>query len=298
MRVLALDIGGSFIKYAYCTEGGELVSPSYRPTDAVSRERILDSITEVMREARDFSAVAVSCAGVIDSNTGVVVQQSGALPLTDGFELASWITSIVGVPAFVENDVNCAMLGELWKGAARGCQNAAMLTLGTSIGGAIVINGELYKGSHFGAGEFGHVTLHPDGKDCCCGRKGCFGAYGSATALLESVGDICPGILTCEDTEALMNASPELKKRICDWAHEVALGVSGVIHSVDPEIMILGGGIMEKRSLFELIKTALSPCLMDAYRDTKLLAADMGNAAGMLGAAYIALKAISGGFGR
>ena len=82
MRVLALDIGGSFIKYAYCTEGGELVSPSYRPTDAVSRERILDSITEVMREACDFSAVAVSCAGVIDSNTGVGVQQSGALLLT------------------------------------------------------------------------------------------------------------------------------------------------------------------------------------------------------------------------
>ncbi|MDO4568414.1 MAG: ROK family protein [Clostridia bacterium] len=286
MRVLCLDIGGTYIKFGTLDESGALVSDGRRPTNAINREGILESVAGVLSHAAGFDAVALSCAGVIDSDNGVVLRASGALPLGDGFALKAYVEALTGVPAHVENDVNCAALGELWLGAARGARNCAVIAFGTSIGGALILGGELYRGSRFGAGEIGHVTLHPGGELCCCGRRGCFSAYAAASALLERAGDLFErgfSALAAEDSRA--------GRAVRDWAREAALGIACIVHTFDPERVVLGGAIMELEGAVDIIRPELKRALLPSHGDVELCAAALGNRAALYGAARALFRA-------
>ena len=191
MRILAFDIGGTFIKYALCNDNFELTEKNKIPTNAKQGGQvIIQRIIDIIESYENIDRVAISTAGQVDSEHGVVVYSTDNIPYYTGMMVKSLIENKTGIPTFVENDVNAAALGEAHFGAAKGESDFICLTLGTGVGGAIFLNNKLYKGSASAAGEIGHMVIHAGGRQCTCGGEGCFECYASANALIKAVNKI------------------------------------------------------------------------------------------------------------
>lgn len=197
MEVLVIDIGGTNIKYALATRDGQLSFKGSMPTQAFKgAELLFEKVGQIVLEIqqkRKIDGIAISTAGQVDAQSGVIVHATDAIPGYTGFLLKERLEKNFKLPVSVENDVHCAALGELWKGNVP-THDFLALTIGTGIGGAVVINGEIYHGATYSAGEIGHMTLIYNGLPCNCGHKGCYERYGSAQALdlmiSEFIGDI------------------------------------------------------------------------------------------------------------
>lgn len=285
MRVLALDVGGTAIKSAIVDEMGELYDVRETPTAKV----IWEGITQIAKSYSCFDAIGISTAGIVDHHRGIVTFSSAALGYRDNEPLADEVREAIGVPVFVDNDVNCASMGEAAFGAGRGCDNFVCITYGTSIGGAVYINGGLYRGANNMAGEIGHFATHAYGRPCPCGKRGCYSEYASVTALVERAMTI-DAKYTDGRTIGASLSDPLLEKEVQAWADEVCVGLAAVIHIFDPEKVILGGGIMSDPVFTEMIKSRLSEHIMPSYSAVEVEAAQTGNRAGILGAAAIAFK--------
>lgn len=283
MIVLSFDVGGTAIKSAIVNQNGEI--EGYRETE--TPRNIANGLINLAHEYRGYDAVSVSTAGIVDSQNGTVVYSSDALGYKDNETVAAAMKSALGVPVYIENDVNCAAIGEHAFGAAKGLENFVCMTFGTSIGGAIFINGGLYNGRRNMAGEIGHIITHAGGRSCPCGGSGCYSEYASVSALVREAQKIDPklsnGRIICENID-----HPKVKNIIESWADEVSMGVAAVIHIFDPEAVILGGGIMNDSIIFDIIRGRLNAFLMPSYRGERLRQAATGNRAGLLGAAAIA----------
>lgn len=284
MRVLAIDVGGTAIKSAIVCENGEIVDFREQPTPAVIAEGIL----EAARGYTDYAAVGICTAGLVDHKNGVVIFSSAALGYRDNEPLAEEIGSVLGVPVLVENDVNAAALGEAHFGAGRGCEDFICLTYGTSIGGAVYVNGGLYRGSRNMAGEFGHIPTHAFGKPCPCGRSGCYSEYASVTVLVGMAMEIDEAYNSGRAIMAHIDADPRLQEVVQAWVHEVCAGLVSVIHVFDPPRVILGGGLMSEPRIIELIRRTLPGHILDSYGSVEIIGAEAGNQAGLLGAAALA----------
>lgn len=286
MKILAFDIGGTEIKYAFCDEGFNLTEKKSIPTNAHEGGRkIVDRIVEIIKEHNDIDRIGISTAGQVDSFKGEIIFATDSIPGYTGTKIKEIIETETGIPAAVENDVNSAAIGEAFFGAAKGCPNFICLTYGTGIGGAIFLNGKLFTGSSFSAGEFGHMVTHANGKKCTCGGIGCYEVYASATALVKSVE---------EKLHKKMNGreifdnfqNPEIRSLIDGWIDEIIVGLRGLIYIFNPPIVVLGGGIMNETYITEEINNRLQKELMQSYRNVKIVKAKMGNDANLLGAAY------------
>lgn len=286
MKTLAFDIGGTEIKYAFCDENFNLTEKKSIPTNAHEGGRkIIDRIVEIIKNNDAIDRIGISTAGQVNSQKGMIVYATDSIPGYTGTKIKEIIEAETGIPTAVENDVNSAALGEAVFGAAKDCQNFICLTYGTGIGGAIFLNGKLFTGNSFSAGEFGHMVTHANGKDCTCGGKGCYEVYASASALVKSAEDKLNKKMNGREIFDDFG-NPEIRSLIDEWIDEITVGLKGLIYIFNPPLVVLGGGIMNEPYITEEINKRLQKDLMQSFRNVKIVKAKMGNDANLLGAAY------------
>ena len=290
MKILTFDIGGTAIKYGICNDDFELIEKHSVPTEAkLGGQHIIEKVIEIIESFSDIDRVAISTAGQVDSQNGIVVYSTDNIPYYTGMMVKSIVENKTGIPCFVENDVNSAAVGEAKFGAAIGCSDFICLTYGTGIGGAIFLDGKLYKGSGNSAGELGHMITHAGGKQCTCGGEGCYECYASAKALLTAIkrntGEDLNGFQIFEKKNF---EKPEIRSEIDKWIDEIISGLINIIYIFNPPLIVLGGGILNEDYIIELIDRKIYNKLMDNYKNVNIVRAKLGNDAGMLGAAYLA----------
>lgn len=292
MRILCFDIGGTFIKYGLCDENFNLLEKDKIPTLAENGgQSIIERVIDIIEQYDSIDRVAVSTAGQVDSENGIVVYSTDNIPYYTGMRVKSLIENKTGIPTFVENDVNSAALGEAHFGAAKGVSDFICLTLGTGIGGAIFLNNKLYKGSASSAGELGHMIIHSGGKQCTCGGEGCYECYASASSLIKAVNKVSPVELNAFQIFEKENIEkPEIRSEIDKWIDEIIVGLVNIIYIFNPSMIVLGGGIMNEDYIIELIDRKIYTRLMDNFKNVKIVRPKLGNDAGMIGAAYEASK--------
>jgi len=287
--VLAFDIGGTSIKYSLVDPKGMLRKVYEVPTHAMNGgAAVIDTVMDIADTLYpDFEEIAVSTAGQVDSENGIIIYANENIPHYTGLHVRGIISDhFHGMPVFVENDVNCVALGENCYGAGRGYRNYLCLTFGTGIGGAIIIDGRLYKGKHSIAGEFGHFTLYPNGRLCACGLYGCFEQYASVNALVRRVKERC-GDNSCSngrDVFVLMARNNAANEEVDNWIDDIIRGIANLVNIFDPECVIVGGGIMKEPYIIQKLRKDIPSRLLETVRDVKIIPAMLGNSAGLLGA--------------
>lgn len=269
MRLAAVDLGGTAIKGARLEDGGP-AARAVAPTDARDREAILASLYAVIERLRPFDGIALSSAGDIDPYRGVCTYATDNLPGFTGLALKAALETRYGVRAEVINDGQAALLGE----AAAGRLNrpTAMLTLGTGVGGAFYDGEDIVFGEDFTFGRFGHLTLYKGGRPCGCGKKGCIEAYVSGSAVkreAEKLG-LAPGELFASDT-------PAARAAVADFCVCLAAALDTVYAAAPYERMLIGGGVARSARLWLPI--------LEKYTRRKVAAANLGDDAGLSGAA-------------
>lgn len=290
MKILAFDIGGTEIKYAFCDEKFNLTDKKSIPTNAhEGGKRIIERIVEIIKSCDGIDRIGISTAGQVNSLKGEIIFATDSIPGYTGTKIKEIIEAETGIPTAVENDVNSAAIGEAIFGAAKGNDSFICLTYGTGIGGAIYLDNKLFTGASFSAGEFGHMVIHAGGKNCTCGGKGCYEAYASAGALVRNVE---------EKTGRKMNGreifesfdDPEIRNIIDDWIDDIVVGLKSLIYIFNPSLIVAGGGIMNEEYITAEINKRLENELMASYRNVRIVKALMGNDANKLGVAYLASK--------
>lgn len=290
MKILAFDIGGTEIKYGFCDDNFNLSEKNSIPTNAhEGGKRIVERIIEITKNLGGADRIGISTAGQVDSVKGEIIFATETLPGYTGMKIKEIIEAETGIPTAVENDVNSAAMGEAAFGAAKGCPNFICLTYGTGIGGAIFLDGKLYSGSSFSAGEFGHMITHANGKECTCGGKGCYETYASARALTVTVKEKLGRDMNGREIFAEFE-SPEIRAIIDEWIDEIVIGLKSLIYIFNPPLVVLGGGIMNEKYITDEINSRLNKELMGSFNKVKIVKALMGNDANKLGAAYAASK--------
>lgn len=292
MRILAFDIGGTFIKYGIINEQFKIEEIHKVPTDAQKGgQALIEKVIEIIETYDNIDRIGISTAGQVDSENGIVVYSTGNIPYYTGMTVKKLIENKTSIPTFVENDVNSAAIGEAQFGAAKGYNDFICLTYGTGIGGAIYLNGKIYKGSGSSAGELGHMIVHAGGKQCTCGGEGCYECYASASALLKSVNKIAGEPLDGFQIFEKENfEKPEIRSEIDKWIDEIIIGLINIIYVFNPPLIVLGGGIMNEDYIIDLIDRKIYNKLMDNYKNVNIVRAKNGNKSGLLGAAYEASK--------
>ncbi len=300
--IACFDIGGTYIKFALLNDRGDFIIKDkiHTPTNNTQNEieNGLCTIINDFQKKFPVSAVGISSCGIVDSKHGVVLL-SANIPGYTGMKLAERIKKQLNLPVAVENDVRSACSGEIWKGAAKGKQNVVLLTLGTGIGGAIVLGGKMLNGGSGLAGELGHMTIVHNGEECGCGGKGCYEKYASTSALIKQYEDVAKRIGT--DTSHIsgefimdqVNKGNEAAVRVYNnFIQYLVAGLLNVSYLFNPEAIIIGGGITSQGETFmKDIRSAYDNQVMSIYRGkTTIVPTELQNDAGMYGACYSALQ--------
>lgn len=304
---LGMDIGGTGIKAALVNEQGTILHHSETPTRASEgADAVLGRVEQLGRTViaqagpHSIHGCGVGSAGRIDHRRGHVVFASGNLPGWTGLSLGSEISQRLNLPVTVDNDVNAAALAEGWIGAARGTADYLTLTLGTGVGGAVVIAGKLWRGARSGAGEVGHMTLHPGGAPCNCGGVGCAEQYVSAKALTRtataSLGDRMPPFRGIRDVLGSAERGNGIRrdaarKGVQIFCGDLALLLLNLQQAFDPQVIIIGGGIVRLGYWWDRLLEAVARECRPRSLTTKLKRAHCGPQAGVVGAARLAMLA-------
>lgn len=291
MRIAVVDIGGTCIKSGMWEDGG---ISEVRETDTNAGrggEHVMKTVLEILREYRDFQAVGISTAGQVDTDQGMILYANDNIPGYTGTRIRESIDEIFHVPVAVINDVNSAAAGEASYGVGRGQKDFLCLTYGTGIGGAIIMDGEVYSGAGYSAGEFGGIVTHPEDRDPEKDMfSGCYERYASTTALVRRVGSRFPELKNGRDIFARIN-DPEVRELTDQWIMEIVYGLVTLTHIFNPSMIVLGGGIMEQEYVVRKVRESLAGQIMPSFRKVEVAQAQLGNMAGMLGAAREARKA-------
>lgn len=311
--VIGVDLGGTFIKSAIFTQDGEIVVQSsvdtgddHRPEVVV--KRIADAVNANINEKNinksHISGLGIGSPGPLNSKTGIVkfspnIKGWRDVPLRDLLEKET------GIKTKLYNDANAAAYGEFWKGAGKDVSTFVMFTLGTGIGGGLILNNKLYTGIDDYAGELGHMTVLPDGPLCGCGNYGCIEALASATAVVRRTiegiekgretilkKDLAEGTLTCK---AVYNAAVAGDKYAIEILAETGryLGIvaSWMVNALNPEMIVYSGGLSKAGPyLFDhIISEAKKRSLAAPFERVKICPAQLGYDAGLIGAAGLLL---------
>jgi glucokinase len=288
-QVIGIDVGGTGIKLGRfnpdgsCLESLTVATPQPATPEAVLAV-MLNAIAKIDPDDQTV-AIGVGTPGPADAQ-GRIAKIAINLPGWYDVPLADWLEAKTGKPTIVANDANCAGLGETWLGAGRHFQNLILLTLGTGVGGAIIINGELFIGHQGAAGELGLITFKPDGPQCKSGNQGSLEQYTSVTAIRRSTGKDPAewGTLAqAGDSEALTFWQK--------YGNELGIGLTSLIYVLTPEAIVIGGGVSASfEFFFPAMKAEIERRVMPTSRlGLQILPAELGNTAGMLGAAKLAL---------
>lgn len=301
-NIACFDIGGTFIKYAVISSEGEVLFKGKFPTPNNNcSETVPESMVvkiEEIRKQYEIHSVGVCTAGLVDSENGIVTYASN-LPGYSGARISEYIKNKTGLNAYVENDVNAAALGEMWKGAANGTDTFVNVALGTGVGGAIVIDGKVVKGVSGAAGEIGHIIVNEEGMNCGCGCVGCYELYSSTSAFIRAYTNKAKerGIevkdINGEEIMKRVHSGEELAKEVYDeFLNHVATGLISVTHLLDPGLIVIGGGISAQgEEFFNELNVRFKKRAIKNYSDhTKIVQAQLQNDAGIFGACYAALR--------
>ena len=309
-----IDLGGTTAKVGLCTTAGELLEKWEVPTDTShSGEHILANLAAAVRgkmEEKSLSAQQVEGVGV-----GVPgpVLDSRIVPIVCA-NLGGWgnrnvaedLSALLdGLPVLVGNDANVAALGEIWMGAARGCRNAVMVTLGTGVGGGVIVNGKVIDGVHGAGGEIGHITVNPHETAVCgCGKRGCLEQYSSATGVVRCMNKL---LEEDPDTPCVLRGTDFAAKDVFDAARSgdvlaarevdqmtatLGMALANIAAVVDPEMFLVGGGVARAGAvLFDPLVAHYRDTAFRSCRDIPIKAASLGNDAGIYGAVRLIVGA-------
>ena len=285
MRIAGIDIGGTNIKLGVFDTGAGLIRTEKFPTGDGDPRRIVAGIADFVARS-DVELCGVGTAGNVNAEKGVVTADNlrwTSVPLGDMLREAT------GGRVWVDNDANAALMAEWYDGACRGAQTAVYITLGTGVGGALLVNGRPWRGHTNTACEFGHIITHADGLPCACTHKGCFEVYASARALLKYTG--AETLLQLMDDLNL--EEPTMEAGFRTYIHELGLGMTSLIMTFNPEVFVIGGGVA---ALGERLLNAIRREIAEVFHERpEYFAGDIclarhGNDAGMIGAAMLALQ--------
>ena len=285
---LSLDIGGTKTSSSVFDENGNIVnnyvlkrkSETFKGEEAVyqNTKNVLEEIlSELKIKKEDVIAMGVGSPGPLDTKKGIIIHA----PLMGGenFPIVERLKEDFELPVYLDNDANLGALAEVRCGEGKGCKNLIYMTVSTGCGGGIIINNDIYRGSHDGAGEVGHMSVLPDGIDCPCGSKGCFELYASGTAINERMkADMLAGkkSLAFElaghdpekiDGSLLLKAASQNDEYALEAyrleGYYLGLGIANLFNILDPEAIVLGGGVTKAKDYFHesCIKTLKKRCV-------------------------------------
>ncbi|MEJ2009235.1 MAG: ROK family protein [Acidobacteriota bacterium] len=309
--VLGLDIGGTEIKSALVNFQGDIIASRRTPTprSLPDFEQALRNLIEHLNpEAVAIRAAGIGCKGIIDPGTTEVLALPGDLNYLEGRRLSEIIAPVVpaACPVAADNDARVALVGECRWGAARGRKNAIMLTLGTGLGGAILAEGNIVRGAGGVAGHLGHITVDPSGGVCMCGNRGCLQTVFSARAIeSEAFAAIHNGAKTsllqsssrppsCHEIFECARKGDKVARLIVERAITfLGSAIAGLVHALDPEVVILGGNIAEAGDcLFEPIQHEVDWRTWTLLRrKVPIVKAQVPDPSGVVGAAALAIDA-------
>ena len=318
--VVAVDIGGTKILTAVFSAGGRMLDKEICPTPAGDGfmaviESLGGAVDTLLRRNKlrpsQLTGIGIACAGGVETERGVVVTPSPNLPDWTDVPLRNIVEELFGIDTFVLNDASSAALGEQRYGAGQGIKNLVMLTLGTGIGGGIIVNGELYIGTRGGAAEVGHTTVEESGPVCGCGNTGCLEMLASGRAVArEAIGRIINGekSLLTEMVENTEDITAELvgvaagkgdslaREMLGRASHYLGVGLVNIVNIFNPEMIVIGGGMAELGSLYiePAREIALERSFSISAQSVKIVTARLGNEAGVYGAAAYVTERITG----
>lgn len=291
MKTMVLDIGGTAIKSAIA-QNGVLSSVRETPTRAsLGGAYVMSQAKEIISSYKDtyaFERIGISTAGQVNPVKGSIIYANHNIPGYTGTPVKEIMEDFFHVPVAVENDVNAAAIGEACYGAGKEEKDFVCLTYGTGVGGAVFINGSLYHGSSFSAGELGALIVHPEDRQPEIDMySGCYEKYASTTALVAKAKEYDSSITNGKILFSRIE-EPQIRAIIDQWIDEIVYGLVSITHLLNPSCIILGGGIMEQPYIPDQIEQKLMPSIMASFRGLKIKTAQLGNQAGMLGAARLA----------
>lgn len=307
-----IDLGGTNIVAGVVDEEYNIVAKASTKTNCPRPEKeIADDMAKMALQAvknanltiGDIEWIGIGTPGIANSSTGVIERANNL-----GFEntpMVKYISEAIDKPVFIENDANAAAYGEYVAGAAKGAKNAVCITLGTGVGGGIIVDGRIYAGSNFAGAEIGHTVIEVDGAQCSCGRKGCFEAYSSATGLIrmskEAMAQFPESIMnkmaeekgkvTARTSFDAMRAGDKAAKNVVDkYIKYLAAGITNTINIFQPDVLCIGGGVCNEGDPLLLPVKALvekEDFASNSAKRTEIVIAKLGNDAGIIGAAFL-----------
>lgn len=309
--VLACDLGGTNLRMAAIDREGNILYRTKRDTPKAERaEEILAAIAGSANECREkvadeILAIAVAAPATVNAEKGVILKAPN-VPALDGFRIVAALEEELSIKAILENDANAAGVGENWVGASKGFENSICVTLGTGVGGGIIIDGKVLHGVDGTAGEIGHIGVEPFGEPCGCGSRGCVEQYSSATAIVRQTQELAAQYpkselfghipLTAKNVYEAGKQGDELALEVFRrQGFYLGIAIASLINVLNPEIIVIGGGAAAGWDLF-------MPHLHEqveyrAWREPRLRAkfekAVLGDDAGIMGAAKLAFDKIS-----
>lgn len=310
---IGIDLGGTNIVAGVVDENYNIVSKAStktncpRPAQEIADDMAamaIKAVEEANLTMDDIQWIGVGTPGIANSETGIIEYSNNL-----GFEntpMAEYIRKHIDKPVFIENDANAAAYGEYVAGAAKGAKNAVCITLGTGVGGGIVIDGKIYSGSNFAGAEIGHTVISVDGPQCSCGRKGCFEVFSSATGLVRMTKEkmeACPdskmhaltaergGKVSARTAFDAMRMGDDAAKDVVDFYIKcLAAGITNTINIFQPDVLCVGGGVCNEGDPLLLPMKALvakEVYTRNSPKNTEIVIAKLGNDAGLIGAAFL-----------
>lgn len=302
---IGVDLGGTFIKYALIDDAGnfhfEGKVPSKADTDSETVIRqIIFAVEECIAYANEnnlkIEGVGIGTPGIVDEAQRTILGGAENINGWVNVPLASLVEFKTSLPTIVNNDANLMGLGEATYGAAKGCSDVIFVTVGTGIGGAIIIDGKLYGGYKNRGTELGHIPLIHGGEECSCGSIGCLETYASTTALVKRFARKAGDILFSKDeingkllVDLYKQGHPLATECMQEHWNFLGQGISAFINIFSPQKVVVGGGISEAGDFYidELHKAAMRYAMNDCSVNTKVVGASLGNRAGAMGAACL-----------
>lgn len=315
--VIGIDLGGTYIKGAALDLKGKILSEGKIDTEvAQGQARVLTNITRLIADlwkksrVQSLAGVGLGVPGALDFKEGRIIQ-SPNFPGWDDFPIRSEVEKAVGVPVIIENDASAAAMGEHWVGAAQNLDNFLLITLGTGVGGGLVLGGKLWSGETGKGGEVGHMKITPDGPRCGCGSTGCLEVYASSTALVRMAqeewrrahGNV-PAPADWTTSSGLAGAAerqdPLAEAVFRKMAYYLGIGITNVVNLLDIHHFILSGGVSNAFHLFEqplrqeAARRAFGMTPEEALKRIEIRRALLGESAGMIGAGHLVHLASKG----
>ena len=290
-KIAVLDIGGTSIKSGLFI-GDVLTEQEEHSTNASQgseyvMQRAKEILETIWKKCGGFDGIGISTAGQVNFEAGSISYANSNIPGYTDTRIRDIMEEKFQVPVAVENDVNAAALGEAKYGAGRQMKDFICLTYGTGVGGAIVLDGDVYRGSSFSAGEMGALIIHPEERNAKVDMySGCYENYASTTGLVKRAMAVDASLDNGRKVFASLDRE-EVKATVDGWIDEIVCGLVSLIHIFNPAGIILGGGVMAQKYVLEQIQKRVKENIMETYRHVSIVNTGLGNEAGMYGAAYL-----------